>query len=98
MLLIWKWGEILVNAVYCGAVLRRKSIVCRERGEETGGIYKTQEVKISGSQYQLFKSALYFLSFSFKTNKIKAQRRWKWQQRAEEVDKVDPLSEKEMLE
>lgn len=48
MLLIWKWGEILVNAVYCGAALRRKSIVCREGGRmEIGwwGIYKTQEVK-----------------------------------------------------
>lgn len=71
MLLIWKWGEILVNAVYCQAVLRRKSIVCGERGRvETGGIYKTQEVKISGSLYQFSKSALYFLFFSLKTNKI----------------------------
>lgn len=37
---------------------------------ETGGIYKTQKVEISGSLYQFSKSALYFLFFSLKTNKI----------------------------
>ena len=50
MLLIWKWGEILVNAVYCRAVLPEKEH--RLRGEREGGdrgIYQAQEVKISGN-------------------------------------------------
>lgn len=83
MLLIWKLGEILVNAVYCQTVLRRKSIVCRETGRvETGGIYKTQEVKISGSLYQFSKSALYFLPFRWKQIKWETQLRWKCQEHA----------------
>lgn len=73
MLLIWKWGggEILVNAVYCGAGPPEKEhrLQGREGGWRPGGFAKTQEVKISGSLYQFPKSALCFLSFSSKTNK-----------------------------
>lgn len=74
---IWKFGETLVNALYCrDASLRRKSIVCWQIGrvgtevvEVLGGKENAQEVKISGSPYQSLKSRLHSLHLSLKTIK-----------------------------
>lgn len=60
----------------------RASSAGREGGRRPGGFTKRRRLKISGSQYQFSKSALYFLVFLLKTNKIKEGFSEKWHQRA----------------